>query len=160
MLSAAHARVGWNPGCGLPCAAGDGPDNRMRCKRIQVYDWPGRPLYDGQPIEVLAVSAGPAPGTSHYAYSDRHGFGQALCGFTFTREDGATSGPRRAVMPGVREGEAPGRGYASRVIGGHWPSRARMPRARTWWIRPGQCPTLGRFIPAPQHELLLGLGQY
>jgi hypothetical protein len=30
-------------------------------------------------------------GASHYAYWDRHGFGEALCGFTFTREDGVTA---------------------------------------------------------------------
>jgi hypothetical protein len=62
----------------------------MRCKRTPVYDWPSRPPDNGQPIEAMNVEAPSAQGGSHYASSDRHGFGEALCGFTFTREDGVT----------------------------------------------------------------------
>jgi hypothetical protein len=64
----------------------------MRCKRTRVYDWPDhRPPYNGRPIEAMKVSAPSQRGASHYAYWDRHGFGEALCGFTFTREDGVTA---------------------------------------------------------------------
>jgi hypothetical protein len=70
--------------------AGDGPDNRMRCKHTPAYNWPDRPPYNGQLVEVMAVRAALSRGTSHYAYWDRHDFGHALCGFTFTREDGVS----------------------------------------------------------------------
>jgi hypothetical protein len=59
------------------------PDQRMRCKRAPAYEWPEH----GRPVEALAVGAGGAGPGSHYAWMDRHGFGHALCGFTFTEED-------------------------------------------------------------------------
>lgn len=66
------------------------PDERMRCKRTLVYDWPDRPPYNGQPIEAMNVE-GPSPqGGSHYASWDRHGFGEALC---------VSSSPRRRGNP-------------------------------------------------------------
>jgi hypothetical protein len=83
-----HARAHFPPG--LLTADADGPDDRMRCKRTPVYTWPDhRPPYNSRPVEALKVTAAPSLGTSHYAYWDDE-FGQALCGFTFTCEDGAT----------------------------------------------------------------------
>jgi len=68
------------------------PDDRMRCKRTTDYDWPDHAPYNGQHIEALRVASGSAGGgeqaPSHHAYWDSHGFGHALCGFTFTEEDG------------------------------------------------------------------------
>jgi hypothetical protein len=82
-----HARAHFPPG--LRTVGADGPDDRMRCKRTRVYDWPDhRPPYNGQPVEAMKVNVPSQRGASHYAYWDRHGLGEALCGFTFTREDG------------------------------------------------------------------------
>jgi hypothetical protein len=75
---------------GLRAGGSQGPDDRMRCKRTPAYHWPDRPPYDGQPIEAMNVETGSPQGGSHYASWDGHGFGEALCGLTFTREDGVT----------------------------------------------------------------------
>jgi hypothetical protein len=74
-----------------PGVSESGPDARMRCKRTPAYDWPDHePPYDGRPFEAMKVMTVPSRGTSHYAWWDRHEFGHAFCGFTFTPEDGVT----------------------------------------------------------------------
>lgn len=91
-----HARAHLPPELRI---AGVGPDDRMRCKRIPVYDWPDRPPYNGQPVDALSVRAAQARGALHYAFWDRHGFGQALCGLTFTREDGVSPATGEPACP-------------------------------------------------------------
>jgi hypothetical protein len=78
-----HARA--HQPAGVYAPGTDGPDDRMRCKRTLVYRWPDR-----RPVEALKVRAKPSLGASHYAWWDSHGFGQALCGLTFTEDDGVT----------------------------------------------------------------------
>lgn len=78
----------------LRAAGADGPDDRMRCKRTPAYQWPAR-----WPVEALKVKAAPSRGTSHYAWWDGHDFGQALCGFTFTRDNGVTPAAGEPTCP-------------------------------------------------------------
>jgi hypothetical protein len=92
----------------LRAAGTDGPDDRMRCKRTPVYRWPVH-----RPVETLKVRAAPSRGASHYAWWDRHDFGQALCGFTFTRDDG--------VSPAGGEPSCPECVREKRLSAGHQP---------------------------------------
>jgi hypothetical protein len=78
----------------FPRARDRGPDERMRCKRTPAYEWPEHP-----PVQALAVAEDSRAG-SHYAWLDGRGFGHALCGFTFTEDDGIT--PARGE-PACRE---------------------------------------------------------
>jgi hypothetical protein len=83
-----HARTRFRPE--LRQADDGRPDDRMRCKRAPGYRWPDdQPPYNGQPIEAFRIRAVPSRGESHYAQI-RGDFGEALCGLTFTREDGVT----------------------------------------------------------------------
>jgi len=72
------ARPAWPPQC---------PGRTVRTPAPPDH----RPPYNGQPAEAMKVNAPSQRGASRYAYWDRHGFGEALCGFAFTREDGITA---------------------------------------------------------------------
>lgn len=74
-------------------------DSRLRCKRAPGYRWPDdQAPYNGQPVSTYEVREDPIQDQSHYAWTG-HGFGYALCGFTFTEEDGITCIPGPATCP-------------------------------------------------------------